>query len=244
MTDPQQLSLFASFESSSRSAELTSQPSSEHTTSFSAGPTGTRTDATTTSSTPPATGKSSRGGAGAAASSRSVATLTAGTAQLRITQTSTEQSMEEQMLALPRPTSREQCREEARPCPWVGCRHHLLLEVAKAKPRQGRDARPTTIRLNMPSRGKARTGRRRGLASSAASALVRVWIDDAVEALSRMPFTCSLDVREAYPDGLSAGSVGWILGVTEQEIEREVKQPHVVGSLDVLRRIARGDDDA
>jgi hypothetical protein len=28
-----------------------------------------------------------------------------------------------------RPRTRAECREEARPCPWVGCKHHLYLEV-------------------------------------------------------------------------------------------------------------------
>lgn len=28
-----------------------------------------------------------------------------------------------------RPVTRGECREEARPCPWVGCRHHLYLDI-------------------------------------------------------------------------------------------------------------------
>lgn len=138
------------------------------------------------------------------------------------------------MLALPRPTSRAQCLEEARPCPWVGCRHHLLLEVSR--PTQGeRRVKPTTIRLNMPARGRARMGRRRGQASSAAAALVTRWIDDAVEQLSRMPHTCALDVADQYPDGLTAGNVGWLLGITEQAIERETGKEHVRDALRDLR---------
>src|SRR5438067_11489437 len=30
---------------------------------------------------------------------------------------------------IPRPTTRAECREEARPCPWVACKHHLYLGV-------------------------------------------------------------------------------------------------------------------
>ena len=42
---------------------------------------------------------------------------------------------------IPRPTSREQCRGEARPCPWVACKHHLYLDV---NPETG------SIKINFP----------------------------------------------------------------------------------------------
>jgi len=32
---------------------------------------------------------------------------------------------------LPRPAVREDCLCNPRPCPWVGCKHHLYLDVAK-----------------------------------------------------------------------------------------------------------------
>lgn len=28
-----------------------------------------------------------------------------------------------------RPTTRGECRDEARPCPWVACKHHLYLDI-------------------------------------------------------------------------------------------------------------------
>jgi len=40
-----------------------------------------------------------------------------------------------------RPTTRDECRGQARPCPYVGCKHHLYLDV---NPRTG------TITLNWP----------------------------------------------------------------------------------------------
>ena len=40
-----------------------------------------------------------------------------------------------------RPRTREDCRGEARPCPWVSCKHHLYLDV---NPRTG------SIKLNFP----------------------------------------------------------------------------------------------
>src|SRR4051794_23715469 len=42
---------------------------------------------------------------------------------------------------IPRPTSREQCREEVRPCPWVACKHHLYLDI---NPETG------SIKINFP----------------------------------------------------------------------------------------------
>jgi len=42
---------------------------------------------------------------------------------------------------IPRPTSRAQCREEMRPCPWVACKHHLYLDI---NPETG------SIKINFP----------------------------------------------------------------------------------------------
>ena len=42
---------------------------------------------------------------------------------------------------IPRPTSREQCKGEFRPCPWVACKHHLYLDV---NPETG------SIKINFP----------------------------------------------------------------------------------------------
>jgi hypothetical protein len=138
--------------------------------------------------------------------------------------------MADSMLALPRPTTRGDCDQEARPCPWVGCRHHLLLEVAESKGAQRstpagkpRDIRPTSLRLNRANRGRALLGRRPGLAPSAAHSVVQRWIDDAVEQLSSMMYTCGLDVARDYPDGLSESSVAFLLGITEQAVNAETR---------------------
>ena len=42
---------------------------------------------------------------------------------------------------IPRPTSREQCKGEIRPCPWVACKHHLYLDI---NPETG------SIKINFP----------------------------------------------------------------------------------------------
>jgi hypothetical protein len=92
--------------------------------------------------------------------------------------------------------------------------------------------------LNRASEGRTIDGRRPGLASSAAEAIVQVWIDDALELMHRMPYTCSLDVVEDYPDGLSASMVAWLFGVTEQSIAREQASPGVRAATVRLREYA------
>lgn len=42
---------------------------------------------------------------------------------------------------IPRPTSRAECKEEMRPCPWVACKHHLYLDI---NPETG------SIKINFP----------------------------------------------------------------------------------------------
>jgi hypothetical protein len=42
---------------------------------------------------------------------------------------------------IPRPRNRAECTEEARPCPWVACKHHLYLDV---NPETG------SIKINFP----------------------------------------------------------------------------------------------
>ena len=42
---------------------------------------------------------------------------------------------------IPRPTSREECKNEMRPCPWVACKHHLYLDI---NPETG------SIKINFP----------------------------------------------------------------------------------------------
>lgn len=132
------------------------------------------------------------------------------------------------MLSIPRPKTRGDCLNEARPCPWFGCRHHMVLEIARAKPRLMDKSRPTAIRLNgRPLGGRSIGGRRPGLRASAAAALVRTWIDDAVELASRLEYTCSLDVADAYPQGIPPSRIAEIWGVSEQLVDAEVREAKV-----------------
>jgi hypothetical protein len=42
---------------------------------------------------------------------------------------------------IPRPTTRDECRGDQRPCPWVACKHHLYLDI---NPETG------SIKINFP----------------------------------------------------------------------------------------------
>lgn len=121
-----------------------------------------------------------------------------------------------------RPTKRSECVDGPRPCPWVSCRHHLLLEISHGKPRTNadgtkRDARPTTIRLNRDE-GDGRLGRRAGLLAQCGAEVARAFIRDAVEHLEHMPETCALDVADKHPDGIEISGVAMLLGVTAEAI--------------------------
>lgn len=85
-------------------------------------------------------------------------------------------------------------------------------------------------------------GRRPGLASSAAHRVVQRWIDDAIEALSSMMYTCSLDVVRDYPDGLAESSVALLLGVTEQAVNAETRTA-MIKFRSGLRKLALESED-
>lgn len=237
MTDvgPRQLPLFESSTSSSSSDVPSSPRSSAPTTSSSEPPKSTPIAATRSTPTPSAKASSAPDSVGDAGTSSATAIGTAASAQLRITSAfTTPSSTADPMFSIPRPKTRAECLQEARPCPWVGCKHHLLLEVAKTRP-TAKESRATTLRLNRATPGRTLGGRRPGLRSSAAAAIVRNWIDEAVELLSYMPYTCALDVVDAFPDGLSPRRVGWLLAVTEQAIDAEGRKPHVQEALAALK---------
>lgn len=220
-----QLELFASSMPSSPDA-APSSPSSRAagTCSCDASPS-TLAAATRTAPTAHAPASSSRAGATRAGRPFSAATSTAGSAaQPTLPRLTAPRHTPDPMLAIPRPTTRAECLEEARPCPWASCRHHLLLEVAATK--GGDDVRPTTLRLNRPSKllglPPGRSGRRPGLAATAAHHVVERWIDDAVEQLQLMRYTCALDIADEYPDGITERGVGFVLGMGERAARADI----------------------
>ena len=77
---------------------------------------------------------------------------------------------------------------------------------------------------------------RPGLASSAAHVVVQRWVDDAVEELSNMMYTCSLDVMREYQDGLSESSVA-SCSASQQVINAETRAA-LIKFRDGLRKLA------
>lgn len=239
-----QLDLFASSTSRSKSHAPISPCLSEPATSSDVKPSRRRIVVTSMCGSSSATEliateRSALAGVASAAESSRDARSTAEPAQRPTTSLDTTRPSMDSMLAIPRPKTRAECRAEARPCPWVGCRHHLLIEVATASDVETRDdPRATTIRINRPPEGRAILGRRPGISPSTARDLVRIWIDDAVELLQRMRYTCALDVVDEYPDGIPPSSVAWIFGLTEPTIDQELRKPHVIEACESLREYA------
>jgi hypothetical protein len=85
---------------------------------------------------------------------------------------------------------------------------------------------------------RRRAGQRPGLSSSAAERIVRGWIDDAIELLFTMPFSCALDVVDRFPDGLDRPSVGFVLGTTRHNVLGIEQKHDVVDALEQLREFA------
>jgi len=95
-----------------------------------------------------------------------------------------------------------------RPCPWVGCRYHLLLHVAK-------DGK---LSMNRP---KATPGRRPGVqATPDAQWFVEQWMERAAElAMTEMEETCAFDV--AAKGGMTFEEIARLLGSNKQNCQHE-----------------------
>jgi hypothetical protein len=145
----------------------------------------TPNDATDTSRPPDVGASSSRGRARPAVQPSPDATSTAARALPLTRSASTLARVLAEiraLLGLERPRTRGECRAGPRPCPWIGCRYHLLIEVTPSGALQ--------------LAGAGTRGRPAALPSSAGSVVVEAWTDDAIELLEVMPYTCALDVAE------------------------------------------------
>lgn len=58
-----------------------------------------------------------------------------------------------------------------------------------------------------------------------------------------MPYTCALDVQDAFPDGIPSSAVGGILGITEQAVQEEIHKRHVRAGFAIIRKLRSDDDD-
>ncbi|MCG8419033.1 MAG: hypothetical protein MJE77_13935 [Proteobacteria bacterium] len=106
-----------------------------------------------------------------------------------------------------RVASRAECQAGPRPCPWVGCRHHLLLDVKEGG----------SLVLWQPGR---RPGRPRELPAepSVSADEVEAWAERAADTLESMPDTCSLDVADRGEH--DAEDVATILAVSVSRVHQ------------------------
>ena len=110
-----------------------------------------------------------------------------------------------------RPQTRADCQKVPRPCPWVGCKHHLLLEVyeggaiAIASRRRARDGRPVSLYVR-PRPSPMIIGR---------------FCDQAVATLERLQDTCALDVAER--GGHTLAETGAFMGNVTREHVRQIE---------------------
>ena len=98
-----------------------------------------------------------------------------------------------------RPQTRADCEKLPRPCPFVGCRHHLWMEVSP----RSRDIKPNH-KEQLPWEMKGST--------------------------------CSLDVVEDNPDGMTLLDIGAHLGVSRERIRQveEILLQHILTTMGKL----------
>lgn len=99
----------------------------------------------------------------------------------------------------PRPMTRADCKDGPRPCPWVGCKYHLLIDV---KEKGG-------MVVNFETGLRTLSTRR---------ATDEEWMDSAVDRLDTMKHTCALDVADKGEHTLE--EVGELYGITRERIRQ------------------------
>jgi len=129
-----------------------------------------------------------------------------------------------------RPKTRADCIDGPRPCPWLGCRYHLGVEVEESRNARG-------IRFFVNEAGTRRSIGDRGV-------FVKLWyrgktlpvskmrIDRLVSAVMSRSQTCALDIAEQ--GGLTLAEVGSVLGVSRERV-RQIES----GGLRAIRSGAR-----
>jgi hypothetical protein len=123
----------------------------------------------------------------------------------------TDGAHEAERVELVRPRVRADCEHAVRPCPWAGCRWHLL------------NVRHSDGRLEVGGLV---------LEAEADGATVDVFTEAAAEAVVNLPESCALDLADQ--DGMSQHEVGAVLGVSGARVG-QLEQKLVP----ILRRRAR-----
>jgi hypothetical protein len=125
------------------------------------------------------------------------------------------------------PRTYGECRDQKEPCPFVSCRHHLLLDDAGVRVSRagGKRRLVSFIKYNVAT----------GLPPN--KPIDSIDGDELLAALCRMPFTCSL--RAAEHGGMTLDDVGDACGYTrERSRQVEGKALHKLSrhqNLEVIR---------
>jgi hypothetical protein len=98
----------------------------------------------------------------------------------------------------PKPKTRGDCAAGPRPCPWVRCRYHLLVD-----------------RIPGILRHRNRVTKNRGRLGHGAIALTD--LDAITDALFAMPHTCVLD---QIADPMTLDEVGLVIGLTRERVRQ------------------------
>ena|SRR5882757_525715 len=115
-----------------------------------------------------------------------------------------------------RPQTRADCAQQPRPCPWISCRYHLLLDVSENGQLRYRDALGRS-RFDVGAGthlGHLGGGRRPTIEEEAA----RV-----AEMIPLMPETCALDVAD-HRDPATMEEIATLLGISRQRVEQHEYQ--------------------
>jgi hypothetical protein len=92
------------------------------------------------------------------------------------------------------PVTRGDCADGPRPCPWLRCKHHTLIERELRGEERRQHSAPWLpgVRLHPAARSATSLS----------------------DALSRLTSSCALDVVDYNPDGMDLAAIGAVLGIS------------------------------
>ena len=114
-----------------------------------------------------------------------------------------------------RPRTRGDCVSGPRPCPWVGCKYHLALDLLT----DGGLASPLLRHVVCNVRGYWTMAAPRHAHRRATGQQIERWEDELVDRLDSLPYTCALDVAGDL-GGVRLQDIADILGVTRERIRQ------------------------
>lgn len=109
------------------------------------------------------------------------------------------------MSDLKRPTCRAECVDGPRPCPWVSCRHNMLLD-----------------RAEVGYGGAVLRGSRLARLAQATDKEAAVMIEEWAEEVGNLSPSCALDLADDR--GTSVEDIALALGITDKWAEELISQ--------------------